>query len=107
MFGTGTLDELREQSTVGCFPQLCFYSVFLGAGAFGLRKQLINNLVFSNFARLEVVHKYFYSFAPNPHCALIVAISEKIKIPFSMAIGNGTTHECLPKHSSMGTTRMK
>ena len=32
----------------------------------------------------------------------------KNKVPFSMAIGNWELmHECFPKHSSMGTARMK
>ena len=30
------------------------------------------------------------------------------EVPFSMAIGNGELmHECFPKHSRMGTARMK
>ena len=32
----------------------------------------------------------------------------KEEVPFSMAIGNGELmHECFPKHSPMGTARMK
>ena len=32
----------------------------------------------------------------------------KEQVPFSMAIGNGELmHECFPKHSCMGTARMK
>ena len=32
----------------------------------------------------------------------------KNEVPFSMAIGNGELmHECFPKHSRMGTARMK
>ena len=34
--------------------------------------------------------------------------SRKNKVPFSMAIGNWELiHECFPKHSRMGTARMK
>ena len=53
------------------------------------------------------MHNYFYFFAPNTHCALVVALSEK-QVPFSMAIGNEKPmHECSPKHSRVGTARMK
>ena len=40
---------------------------------------------------------------------LFIAFTErKKKVPFSMAIGNGELmHECFPKHSLMGTARMK
>ena len=35
-------------------------------------------------------------------------IKERNEVPFSMAIGNGELiHECFPKHSRMGTARMK
>ena len=51
------------------------------------------------------MHKYFYIFASNTHCALVAALSEK-KGPFSMAIGNDLMHECFPKHLRMGTARM-
>ena len=47
-----------------------------------------------------LLHKYFYFFAPNTHCALVVAVSEKKKVPFSMAVENvELIHECFPKHS--------
>ena len=39
---------LRVQSTVVCFP--VFFSFFRSAGACGLRKQFINNIVFPTFA---------------------------------------------------------
>ena len=53
--------------------------------------------------------KYFCFFAPNAHCALVVALSEKkMQVPFSMAIGKGELmQECFLKHSRMGTTRLK
>ena len=57
------------------------------------------------------MHKYFYFFAPNTKCALVVALSGKSKysILFGMAIGNGElkTYEWFPKHLRMGTARMK
>ena len=40
---------LREQSIVGCFPELCF-SVFRGAGACGVAKVIINSFIFSTWA---------------------------------------------------------
>ena len=41
-------------------------------------------------------------------CALVVALSEKKEVPFSMAIGNEELmHECFPKHFRMGSARMK
>ena len=50
------------------------------------------------------MHNYFQFFAPNTHCALVVALSEKKQVPFRMAIGNGELlHECFPKHSRMGS----
>ena len=50
------------------------------------------------------MHKYFYVYTPNTKCAL----SEKIIVPFSMAIGNiELMHKCFPKHLHMGRARMK
>ena len=40
----------RMQSTVGCFPELCFLQFFVTQVLVGLRKQFINNLVFQAFA---------------------------------------------------------
>ena len=52
--------------------------------------------------------QHFYFFDPNTHRALIVALSEKNTVPFSMAIGNEELmHACFPKHSSIRTARMK
>ena len=52
--------------------------------------------------------KHFYFFASNTHCALVVALSEKKQVPFSMARGNvELMQECFAKHSPMGTARMK
>ena len=46
--------------------------------------------------------------APNIHCEHVVALSEKKQVSFIMAIGNvDLMHECYPKHSRMGTARMK
>ena len=54
------------------------------------------------------MHNFFWFFAPNTHCALVVALSEKKLVSFSMAIGNGELmHKCFPKHSLMGTARTK
>ena len=47
-------------------------------------------------------------FATNTHCALVVALSEKKQVAFGISIGNEELkHECFPKHSHMGTARMK
>ena len=40
----------RVQSTVGCFYELCFLQFSLAQVLVGLRKQLINNFVFSTWA---------------------------------------------------------
>ena len=40
---------LREQSIVGCFPEFVFQFYFAHV-LMGLRKQLINNFVFSTWA---------------------------------------------------------
>ena len=54
------------------------------------------------------MRKYFYFFAQNTLCALVVALSEKKQVPFNIAIGNEELmHECFTKHSRMGTARMK
>ena len=37
----------------------------------------------------QLVFNYFYFFTLKAHCVLVVALSEKKKVPFSMAIGNG------------------
>ena len=52
---------------------------------------------------------YFYHIAPDSHCALVVALSEKRKYhSVCMTIGNEELmHECFPKHLSMGTAWMK
>ena len=40
--------------------------------------------------------------------ARTISPREKRKVPFSMGIGNGELmHECFPKHSGMGTVRIK
>ena len=46
--------------------------------------------------------KYFKFFAPNTHCALVVAMSEKNKYH---SVSQWKIY--FPKHSRMGTTRMK
>ena len=38
------------QSTVGCFHELCFLQVLVGQVIVGLRKQFINNFVFTTWA---------------------------------------------------------
>ena len=54
------------------------------------------------------MHKYFYLFTPNTKCALVVALSEKKQVPFSMAIRNvELMQECFTKHLRMGTARME
>ena len=40
------LNGLMEQSTVGCFPELCFLSFSVAQVFLGLGKQFINNSVF-------------------------------------------------------------
>ena len=38
----------------------------------------------------------------------ITFTEQKNKVPLSMAVGNGELiHECFPKHSQIGTARMK
>ena len=46
VFDTGTLMDSRVQSTVGCFPELCFLQFSKAQVLVGLQKQLINNFVF-------------------------------------------------------------
>ena len=36
----------KVQSSVGCFPELCFIQLFVAQVFVGLRKQFINNFVF-------------------------------------------------------------
>ena len=50
VFDTETLDGSRVQSTVGCFPELCFLQFALTQVLVGLRKQLMNNFVFPTWA---------------------------------------------------------
>ena len=38
----------RVQSTVGCFPELCFLQFSVALVLVGLQKQFINNFVFPN-----------------------------------------------------------
>ena len=43
------------------------------------------------------MYKDLYFPALNTHCALVVALSEKKQVPFSMAIGNEELmNECFP-----------
>ena len=54
------------------------------------------------------MHKHFYFFASNTHCALVVAVLEKNKYHSVMDIENQELmDECFLKHSRMGTARMK
>ena len=50
VFDTATLDGLRVQSTVCCFPVLCFSVFFVMQVLVGLQKQFINNFIFSTWA---------------------------------------------------------
>ena len=51
---------------------------------------------------------YFYLLPADSLYALVVALSEKKQLPFSMEIGNVELgQECFPEHSRMGTARMK
>ena len=45
-------------------------------------------------------------FAPNPHYALVVAVSEEKQQPFSMAIGLWGTRALVFAHAGIGTARM-
>ena len=49
VFDTGTLDGLREQSIVGCFPEFVFMFSVVQV-LLGLLKQFINNFVFRTWA---------------------------------------------------------
>ena len=55
-----------------------------------------------------LVLKYFYFFAPNTHCALVVALSKKKQVPFSITVRNvELMHGCfihLPIRSICTTT---
>ena len=42
--------DSRVQSTVGCFPELCFLQFSLAQVLVGLRKQFINNFVSPTWA---------------------------------------------------------
>ena len=42
----------RVQSTIRCFPELCFIQFSLEQVLVGLRKQCINNFVFPTWARV-------------------------------------------------------
>ena len=56
-----------------------------------------------------LVLKYFYFFAPNTNCALVVALSEKC-FPSTIQYGYRkcvTLARVCPKHSRIGTARMK
>ena len=50
VLGTERWMSSREQSTVGCFPELCFLQFSVVQVLVGLRKQFINNFVFSTWA---------------------------------------------------------
>ena len=42
------------------------------------------------------------------HVYILLPKDRNEEVPFSMAIGNGELmHECFPKHSRIGTARMK
>ena len=50
---------LREQSIVGCFPDLCF-SVFRGSGACGVAKATYKQLCFPTWACAPGNNIYIY-----------------------------------------------
>ena len=55
-----------------------------------------------------LVHKYFYFFCSENKLCTCSCTDRKKQVPFSMAIGNEElVHKCFPKHSLMGTARMK
>ena len=47
--------DLRVQSTVGCFPELCFLQFSVAQVLVVLRKQFINNFVFPTWASALVL----------------------------------------------------
>ena len=47
VLGTGTLDDSREQSTVGCFPELCFLQFSVVQVLAGVAKAIYKKLCFS------------------------------------------------------------
>ena len=63
---------LRVQSTVSCFPELCFLQFPVTHALVGLRKQFINNFVFPTFARATGFNKKF-----NNNCAVLNNVTDK------------------------------
>ena len=59
VFHTRMLDGLREQSIVGCFPELCFFQFFVLQVLVGLRKQFMNNFVFPTWACAAGFNNYY------------------------------------------------
>ena len=63
-------------------------------------KELINKLCSTSGTKPIIVSA--------GHVYILMHQREKEEVPFSMAIGNRELmHECFPKHSRMGTARMK
>ena len=53
----------------------------------------------------KLVHKYFYFFALNTHCTLVVVLSEKSK--YNSVWLHEIMQECFPEHSRIRTARLK
>ena len=52
--------------------------------------------------------KFVCFFAQNKHCALLVALLEKMQVPYSIAIGNmELMRECFPKHARIENQEYK
>ena len=54
-----------------------------------------------------LVHQVFLLFHSEYTVCTCSCTVRKKQVPFSMAIGNELVQECFPKHSQMGTARMK
>ena len=50
----------KVQSTVGCFPELCFLQFSMAQMLVGLRKQIVNNFVFFPFWPVFIIIYYYY-----------------------------------------------
>ena len=72
VFGTWMLDGFKVQSTIGCFPKLCFLQFSVAQVLVGFPKQLRNNFIFptcscaagfnnNNVAEYEVSGSWHYN----------------------------------------------
>ena len=66
VFNTRKLDMVSiQQSTVGCFPELCFLQLSVAKVLVGLRNQFINSFVFHTWACDAGFNYYNYNLGVN------------------------------------------